>query len=107
MMQHPFLTKINNILDTHLSDEKFGLQALCSELNLSRPQVFRKMKAINGIAPSDYIRIYRLEKARDLLLTNDITVAQAAYQVGFKDPSYFSKVFLKHFGLLPSELKRQ
>ena len=106
-MSHPFLTKINNILESYFSDEKFGLQALCEELSLSRPQVFRKMKAINGMAPSDYIRRYRLEKARDLLLTNDITVAQAAYQVGFKDPSYFSKVFQKHFGILPSELKYQ
>ena len=106
-MQHPFLIKINNILDTHLSNDRFGLQELCSELNLSRPQVFRKIKAINNIAPSDYIRIYRLEKARDLLLTKDITVAQAAYRVGFKDPSYFSKVFQKYFGVLPSELKHQ
>ena len=79
---------------------------LCQKAGMSRSQLFRKMKALTGAAPSDYIRSYRLNKAKSLLENSDFNVAEAAFEVGFKDPSYFSKIFQEAFGVAPSATRK-
>jgi AraC-like DNA-binding protein len=60
------------------------------------------MKAITDKSPSDFIRSFRLNKAKLLLERGDISVSEATYQAGFSDPSYFSKLFREEFGIQPS-----
>lgn len=65
----------------------------------------RKFKKAIGKSPSDYITEIRLNHAR-VLLENDVaTVSEIAYRVGFSDPSYFNKVFKKHFSLSPGKIR--
>lgn len=97
-----FMKKVHATIEDHYTDEYFSLPELCQLLVMSRSQLFRKMKAVADIAPSDLIRSYRLNKARTLLEQGDFTVAEVAYKVGFKDPSYFSKLFQEEFGVQPS-----
>ncbi len=101
-VENAFLEKIKTILETHISDEDFGLPQLCQKIGMSRSQLFRKMKALADTAPSQFIKTYRLNKAKYLLEHSDMNVAEVAYEVGFKDPSYFSKIFQEAFGLAPS-----
>ena len=98
--------KINTILEENISDEDFGLPQLCQKVRMSRSQLFRKMKALTDTAPSAFIKFYRLNKAKQLLENTDTNVAEAAYEVGFKDPSYFSKIFQEFFGYSPSTIKK-
>jgi DNA-binding response OmpR family regulator len=101
-MEDAFIQKVRMIVAEHYEDEGFTLPQLCQKVGMSRSQLFRKMKAIMDTSPSDFIRKYRLDKAKSLLENEAITVAEAAYQTGFKDPSYFSKLYQEEFGVAPS-----
>ena len=105
-IENAFMKKVNAIIELHYANEVFSLPQLCSELSMSRSQLFRKMKAVADISPSDLIRSYRLRKAKTLLEQGDVTVAEVTYQVGFKDPSYFTKLFQEEFGVIPSSVSK-
>ena len=64
------------------------------------------MKALTDITPSDLIRKHRLNKAKTLLKSGAANVAEAAWQVGFKDPSYFSKLYQEEFGEAPGATRK-
>ena len=101
-----FVQKVNGLIAANYSDENFSLTQLCNLLAMSRSQLFRKMKSVTDTSPSDLIRTYRLQKAKALLESGLVSVAEATYQVGFKDPSYFSKMFMDEFGVQPSSLTK-
>ncbi len=100
-----FLRDVHQILERHYSDEGFGIKALYSKIGMSRTQLHRKLVALTGVPASQYIRAFRLEKAKALLRTTRMTIAEVAYAVGFSDPLYFSRVFSRQFGLSPSEAR--
>lgn len=97
-----FIEKLKHILEENLSDENYSLPELCRSVGMSRSQLFRKMKALINEAPSTFIRMYRMNRARKLLEETDLSVSEIAYQVGFKDPAYFSYTFHEIFGKPPS-----
>lgn len=105
-IEDAFISKVKSIIEAKYPDEDFALPQLCLELGMSRSQLFRKMKAVTDTSPSDLIRTYRLTKARTLLQNGHTTVAEATYHVGFKDPSYFSKIFFEEFGILPGSISK-
>jgi AraC-like DNA-binding protein len=70
---------------------------------MSRVQLYRKLYALAGQPPSDFIRTMRLRRAAELLLQKAGNVSEVAYQVGFKEPSYFSRCFSQAYGCPPSE----
>ena len=101
-VEDAFLQNVRAIIAANYTDEDFGLPLLCQKIGMSRSQLFRKLKALTDIAPSDLIRTHRLIKAKALLESGTVNVAEAAWQVGFKDASYFSKLYQEEFGVLPS-----
>ncbi|MCB0519687.1 MAG: response regulator [Saprospiraceae bacterium] len=100
-----FLQKIKEAIDEKIDDTELGIQDLCRAVNLSHTQVFRKLKALTGENPTLFIRKMRLHKALELLKTTDRNVSEIAYEVGFSDPNYFSRVFHEEFGAPPSEMR--
>ena len=74
-------------------------------LNLSRVQVYRKVKAILDCSVTDYIQNVRLEHAKFLLKEGKLTIAEIAYQVGYTSPSYFSTAFKAKYKQTPSAWK--
>lgn len=98
-----FLEKVEDIIAQNYQDEQFGLPELCVQLCLSRTQVYRKLISFTGIGPAQQIKEFRLLEAQTLLQSTDLTITEIAYAVGFRDASYFSKVYKEHFGYLPSE----
>ncbi len=100
-----FIEKLKDIIENNLDDYRFDLTRLSSELSMSPVQVRRKLKAVSGLRPVEFIRKYRLQKARALLSQNAATVSEIAYLTGFESLSYFTKMFREEFGIKPSELK--
>ena len=98
-----FLAKVEGIILENLEDEDFSADQLGEAIHLSRSQVHRKIKALTGKSTSIYIRLIRLQKAKELLASEDLTVSEVAYRVGFKTPVYFSQIFKKTFGESPTE----
>ena len=92
---------------THLGDESYSVDQLGADLNLSRTQLHRKLKALTGQAPGEYLRQTRLLRALALLQGRVATVAEVAYQVGYGSPAHFSPAFSRQFGYPPSAVGRE
>jgi CheY-like chemotaxis protein len=98
-----FLRKCSLFASTNLDNSELDSAMFCKYMGMSQTQLYRKLLAITGMPISDFIQSYRLKQASLLLQSGKYTVAEIAYQVGFKDPSYFTKCFSKHFGFTPSK----
>ena len=101
-----FFDRLAIIVKDNLDNENFGVNELAEELGMSRSMLHRKLKKIIGKSASDYISEKRLEKAKELLESTDLTAAEIAYKAGFNSPSYFNKVFKKHYQVSPGDLRK-
>jgi signal transduction histidine kinase/ligand-binding sensor domain-containing protein/DNA-binding response OmpR family regulator len=97
-----FLNRAMAVTEQHMADENFSVETFGKEIGMSRMQLYRKLQALTGQSPSDFIRTVRLQRAAQLLSANSGTVAQIADEVGFGSHSYFSKCFQEQYGKTPS-----
>lgn len=97
-----FLQKVEKLIYEDISNSNFGSADLAKKLLISDSQLYRKTKAITGKSTAVFIRSVRLKYAKELLSTTDKTVSEVAYDVGFNDPSWFSRAFKSEFGFSPS-----
>ncbi|MBN2274591.1 MAG: response regulator [Bacteroidales bacterium] len=98
-----FLKRTVEVIEKNMGDCEFDVNNLFPEMNMSRMQLFRKLKALVNQSPGELIRSLRLKRAAQLLKQNYGNIAEIAYEVGFNNLSYFAKCFREKFGVLPSE----
>jgi len=99
---------LNNITQTvlsNLNNEQFGVEELAQQVGMSRSNLHRKLKLLQGKTTSQFIREVRLQEALKLLHQDVATSSEIAYQVGFNSTSYFHKCFQDYYGHPPSEIK--
>lgn len=96
-----FLEKLYKYIDESLDNCDLNVNMLGRELGFSRTNFYRKVKALTGISPNDLLRVYRLNRAAELLLTREYTVGEVGEKTGFANQSHFSSLFKKHFGVSP------
>ena len=101
-----FLTSFREEVESRLSDSNLSVDDLAAAMNLSRVQLYRKVKAISGSSPVELLRTARLKRAYQLLLTTSKSVSEVAYAVGFTAPSYFTKCFKEEYGMVPGEVRK-
>ncbi len=106
VVEDPFLVQVNQLIATHLSDESFSVEFMSSQLFVSVSNLYRKLKALTGMSPKEYLRYHRLNEAKEKLRSTDDSIADVAHQIGFADPLYFSRVFRKEIGMSPSQFRR-
>lgn len=99
-----FLSQIRQIIENRLSDSALSVNSIASDLGISRVQLYRKVKAVSDRNLNEIIRRARLEKAKTMLMSTNMTIAEVAFAVGFTSPSYFAKCYKDYFGKSPSEL---
>jgi AraC-like DNA-binding protein len=99
------IKKLEDAIESNLSGSSFGVVELSEAVAMSQIQLYRKLKALKNQSPSQFIREYRLHKGRELLMDTNETVSEIAYQVGFVDPNYFSRIFTKEFSVTPTEFR--
>ncbi|AYB33132.1 tetratricopeptide repeat protein [Chryseolinea soli] len=102
-----FLMKAKQLVEDNIADPGFGVEKMADNMHLSRAQLFRKLKAIAGLSPNEFINEIRLQKAAQLILSKADTLTQISYAVGFNEQSYFAKRFRKKFGVAPSEYSKR
>ena len=100
-----FIVRFKDVVEARLSDSDLSVDDLASAMNLSRVQLYRKVKAISGSSPVELLRTARLNRGYQLLLTTGKNISEVAYDVGFTAPSYFTKCFKDEFGISPSDLQ--
>lgn len=101
-----FITRFKEVVESRLADSDISVEDLAADMNLSRVQLYRKVKNLTGSSPVELLRTARLNRAYQLLLTTDKSVSEVAYDVGFTAPSYFTKCFKEEFGMLPGDVRQ-
>ena len=102
-MDEKFLEKVMETIETFMGEPEFSMEKFGQEVGLSRMQLHRKLKALTGQSPGDFLRSMRLKKAKRLLEAKAGNVSEIGYEVGFNNLSYFSKTYREEFGISPSE----
>ena len=101
-----FLARFREVVEARMEDSEVSVDDLAAEMNLSRVQLYRKVKSITGSSPVELLRTTRLKRAYQMLLTTDKSVSEVAYAVGFTAPSYFSKCFKEEYGMVPGDIRK-
>ena len=105
-LEDQFIQKLHDKISDNMDDSDLSINDLCQSVDLSHSQLYRKLKALTGKTPIQFIRSFRLHKAHDLLQNSQLNVSEIAYQVGFNDPNYFSRTYLQEFGQSPTEARK-
>ncbi|SDF05515.1 monosaccharide ABC transporter substrate-binding protein, CUT2 family [Pricia antarctica] len=105
-IEQRFINKLNGLIKDNLGNSEFSVETLAENLNISRVQLYRKVKAIMGISISDYIGNIRLEKAKSMLENTSLTISEIGYTCGFSSPNYFSTTFKNNYGMSPLSYRK-
>lgn len=99
-----FLSDVIDVIKKNIKETDFSIDNLCDIMGLSRSNLYRKLKGLIQISPSDLIIKIKLNHAEELMKTKKINrISDIAYESGFNDPKYFSTLFKKHYGKTPKE----
>lgn len=101
-----FTDKLTRVVEEQMENPEFTVDDFASMMALGRTIFYRKVKGVTGYAPKEYMRVMRMKKAAELLITTDKNVSEIAYMVGINDPFYFSKCFKAQFGVSPSAYQK-
>jgi signal transduction histidine kinase/ligand-binding sensor domain-containing protein/DNA-binding response OmpR family regulator len=101
VFEDEFLYKATQVVIEHLDEADFDVEHLEQALDMSKMQLYRKLKMLTSLAGNEFIRSIRLQQARILLEKGSLNVSEVAYQVGFNDPAYFTRAFKKQYGFAP------
>lgn len=105
-MDRKLLNQIREMIEENMVDSDFNVSRLQEKMGMGNKQLYRKLKALTGQTPVEYIRDMRMQKAAKLLKAGKFSVSEVMYTVGFSNSSYFSKCFSKAFGMTPTEFMR-
>lgn len=100
-----FINEFTSIVEGNISNEKFTVEDICREIGISRVQLYRKVKALLDYNVNDYILTTRMQKAKFLLASENLSISEVACKVGFSSQAYFSTVFKSKFQVTPSEFR--
>lgn len=102
-----FLNMLNESIEAHLGNPDFDVEQLARLLNMSRPTLYRKIKDLSSVSPSDLINITRLKKAASLMKEGSLKLYEVSYLVGFHSQNNFCRNFLKQYGMTPRQYMAQ
>jgi AraC-like DNA-binding protein len=98
-----FVKRIREAVEQHLAETDFTVEQLCKLVFMSHSQLHRKLDALTGCSPNKFIRIIRLNKAKELLADPVNPIGYISLECGYNDPGYFARVFKQEYGVTPQE----
>jgi len=102
-LDEQFMRKALELVEKNIAITDYSVETMSRDLGMSRTLLYKKILALTGKPPLEFIRSLRLKRAALLLSKSQMNVSEIAFQVGFNDPKYFSKHFKNEFGVLPSK----
>lgn len=103
---YEFLMKVQEAVVGQLADENLSIETIAEQVNMSRSNFYRKIKALLGMSPNDYLKMIRLQRASELI-KEGLSISEVAERVGFTSSSYFAKCFKAQYGVLPKDYLTQ
>ena len=102
-IENEFVARVRGAIEEHLTEPDLSVEQLCKLVFMSHSQLYRKLDALTGCSPNKFIRIIRLNKAKELLKNPGNSISSVAFDCGYSDPGYFTRVFKQEFGVPPQE----
>jgi len=99
-----FMDKALKVIEDEMDNPDFMINEFCKALGMSRTSVYKKIKTLTDQGPNEFIRIIRLNRAKELIKSKRYSISEVSLMVGFSDPRYFSTSFKKQFGINPSKV---
>ncbi len=106
-LDEQFLERAIGIIENHIHNDRFSLDEFRREMNMSRSTLFRKLHAVTGQSPTEFIRTIRLKRAASLLKQDFGNITQVSFEVGFRSLSYFNRSFKNLYGVSPMKYARR
>lgn len=100
-----FLQEFSTLLDAHLHDSTFKLESYCEELGVTYYVINKKIKALLNMTATAFIKQYRLKRAAQLLVQDEMSITDIAFAVGFADVKYFRRQFKEEYDMSPSDYR--
>lgn len=105
-LDEQFLQKALDEVNDHLQDASFGVEELAQAVGMSRSQLYKKLMAVTGKSPLDFVRTLRMKRARQLLDKSQLQVSEIAYQVGYNTLKSFTENFKQEYGVTPTDYRK-
>lgn len=102
-----FADRLAEVAEKQLDNSAYSVDDFAADMAMGRTIFFRKVKGVTGYAPKEYLRIMRMKKAAEMLLSTNLSITEVAYRVGISDPAYFNKCFKAQFGKAPSIYQKE
>jgi signal transduction histidine kinase/DNA-binding response OmpR family regulator len=101
-----FITKARAFIIQNIDNSNFVVEDLATEMSMSRTVFFKKLKGLTGLAPIEFIREIKIRHAADMIVKENYSIKEIAFQIGFADTKYFTQCFKQIFGCTPSEYRK-
>lgn len=101
------LTDMEKIIEDNVNNPALNVNFVAQQLGMSRSGLFAKIKSLTDTTPNEMIQVIRLRKAAQMLLEDKYSVSEISFLVGFNSASYFTKCFVKQFGVRPAEYREE
>ncbi len=100
-----FIQRIMTFIEDNIDNSEMTIDEIVSSVGFSRSAFFKKLKSLTGLAPVEFLKEVRVQRAAQLIETGEFNISQITYMVGMSDPRYFSRCFKQKFGMSPREYK--
>ncbi|MFD2164401.1 two-component regulator propeller domain-containing protein [Paradesertivirga mongoliensis] len=105
--EREFIVKVLTIIEKYMEDPNFDADRLCREIAMSKTNLYHKLKSITGHSISEFIRSVRLNKAKEIMVNEDVLINEVMFRVGIQTQSYFTRVFKSEFGTTPRQFLQE
>lgn len=106
-MDEKLIADAVKVVEENMGDPNFSVEEMSEKLSMHRTNLYKKLQTLTGKTPTQFIRLMRLKRGKQLLSRGNVLISQVAYEVGFNDPKKFARYFKEEFGMLPSEYVKQ
>jgi signal transduction histidine kinase/ligand-binding sensor domain-containing protein/DNA-binding response OmpR family regulator len=101
-LDEKFLKQLLHVTEMNIANSEFDVTGLVEAMHMSHTTILRKVKSLTGISLVEFIKNHRIKKAALILQKEKLPISEVSYMVGFTDPKYFSKCFVKEYGMTPT-----
>ena len=106
-LDEQFIQKAIALVEKNINDSEFSVETMAAEVGMSRSTLYKKLMAITGLGPAEFIRTIRVKRGKALLETSQMQITEIAYAVGFTTVKSFTMNFKAEYGVTPTEFRQK
>lgn len=106
-LDEQFIKRAIALVEKNISNSDFSVETMAAEVGMARTTLYKKLMAITGQGPAEFIRTIRIKRGRALLEASQMQITEIAYAVGFTTVKSFTMNFKAEYGMTPTEFRQK